>query len=425
MPFDWFTNFRPSKPGVVRTTICHEGWYYLLVLAFVVTGSVLREINLLVVMAGMMLGPLLINWRHVVLGMRGVTARRKLPAALTAGELIEVRLHVRKAAEANRRKPRVTTALVLEDRIEKLDDDAEAAYPKALIWKLPPGEAHTSYRVRLAARGRYRFGPLVASTRFPIGLIRRSLGVDGTQEVVVFPRTGHLTPRWRQVLQTSFRGELLSQVRPGGAQGEFHRLREWRSGDSLRWIHWRTTARRGMPIVREFEMPGEPNYALLLDLVPSQEIAHIKSDVIERAVSFAATLISELCREGGSRWLTLACDTLAGQSQSGPTSRHLLREMLEALAAVQPHRDDRFPALLQDTLDRLQLDTQVILITARGANLAEQVAQLAAGGGPRQRRLAEGALIIDVTSAQFGELFRMHPPAKTAADVDVAEVAAP
>ncbi len=48
-----------------KTTVCLETWYYLVVMGFILAGAMLREINLLIVLFGMMVGPLLYNWRAV------------------------------------------------------------------------------------------------------------------------------------------------------------------------------------------------------------------------------------------------------------------------------------------------------------------------------------------------------------------------
>ena len=49
------------------TRLCPEGWYFLFVVTFIIGGAVLGQVNLLVVLAGLMVGPLLFNWRLVQL----------------------------------------------------------------------------------------------------------------------------------------------------------------------------------------------------------------------------------------------------------------------------------------------------------------------------------------------------------------------
>lgn len=74
-------------------TICREGFYYLFVLAFIVGGAALRNVNLLFLLAGLMIGPLLLNWRTVVLALRQLDVERRLPKQVFAGQpfVVEVR----------------------------------------------------------------------------------------------------------------------------------------------------------------------------------------------------------------------------------------------------------------------------------------------------------------------------------------------
>jgi hypothetical protein len=73
-------------------SICREGLYYFFVLAFIVGGATLREKNLLFILAGMMLGPLLFNWRIVVLSLRRFDVQRRLPPFAFAGQPLRVEI---------------------------------------------------------------------------------------------------------------------------------------------------------------------------------------------------------------------------------------------------------------------------------------------------------------------------------------------
>ena len=73
-----------------QTTICREGWYYLLILAVVFGGAMFKEVNLLLILAGMLLGPLLLNWQAVGTNLRGLRIERKLPPGLSAGDRLSV-----------------------------------------------------------------------------------------------------------------------------------------------------------------------------------------------------------------------------------------------------------------------------------------------------------------------------------------------
>ena len=74
--------------------LTREGWYYVLVLGFIIGGAILREVNLLVLLAGMMLGPLLFSWRWVATTIGGLSCERHLPRTTSAGEPLVVELEI-------------------------------------------------------------------------------------------------------------------------------------------------------------------------------------------------------------------------------------------------------------------------------------------------------------------------------------------
>ena len=78
---------------------------------------------------------------------------------------------------------------------------------------------------------------------------------------------------------------------PTRASGDFFGVREWQAGDSVRWIHWRGTARHGQLMVRQFEKHRRRDIVLLLDLwQPSQpDEEHLEN--VELAVCFAAMVV--------------------------------------------------------------------------------------------------------------------------------------
>jgi uncharacterized protein (DUF58 family) len=172
--------------GKQRLTICLEGLYYIVVLSFIVGGAILREINLLYVLAGMMIGPLIYNGRMVTLMLRRVSIRRRLPIGVCAGDLLVVEFE----ATGNAKRGG-SSAIIVSDRIERVEDDREVDFGRAEVFfpVVDAGETRVqSYQGRLTQRGRYRFGPFHVSTRFPLGLVRRSMTVDQIDSLVVCPR---------------------------------------------------------------------------------------------------------------------------------------------------------------------------------------------------------------------------------------------
>src|SRR5436190_14649316 len=143
-----------------RAWLTREGWYYLAVLVFIIGGAVLRSVNLLVILAGTMIAPLLFNWRLAMASLTGLVIIRRLPTQILAGEPLTVEIHVQ-----NKRWWMSTWLLRVEDWIEGQGTgdrgQARAVRAETTIAHVPAGgQAVGTYRITLHRRGRYRFGPL-------------------------------------------------------------------------------------------------------------------------------------------------------------------------------------------------------------------------------------------------------------------------
>src|SRR3989304_5035100 len=165
-----------------RTKICPEGWYYLLVTAVVFIGAMVKEVNLLLLLAGMMLGLLLFQLQALFVFLRGLTVQRKAPQAVCAGDLLAVSLRLN-----NTRKRFGSWAITVEEQIQREPNtphlhnhhnhNHDKAISAAVFFPYVPvgGERSGTYRGRLIERGRYRLGPVRVSTRFPFGLFDRQI----------------------------------------------------------------------------------------------------------------------------------------------------------------------------------------------------------------------------------------------------------
>ena len=212
----------------------------------------------------MLAGPLLLSHHLAKHTLRGLVIQRRLPRAVCAGDLLVVHLAV-----VNSRRRIGCWILALEDTVRRLGngrgkrngliDGPTVIFPYIAARQTANGD----YRGRLTQRGRYRLGPMRASTRFPFGLFRYSFACGTSATLTVLPRLGRLTQQWRALRHESFAGRR--EHRPG-IEGDFYGLRPWQRGDSRRWIHWRTSARSGEVMVRQFKQPHSRDAAIVLDL---------------------------------------------------------------------------------------------------------------------------------------------------------------
>lgn len=127
---------------------------------------------------------------------------------------------------------------------------------------------------RVHAIGHLRRGPLGASgwsidTGDPLGFFHGSRPHLDTVVALVLPRFTSLASR-----RESRELEASVAAPRAGSGHEIFGIREYRPGDSLRRIHWRSSARHGELVVREYEPPGMQTLAIFLDPAPAtREIA--------------------------------------------------------------------------------------------------------------------------------------------------------
>lgn len=380
-----------------RTRLAGVGWAYLGVMATVLAAALIRDINLLLVLFCVLAGLLLLNWRFVAVTLRGVVPTRIAPARVTAGQPFDVTL------ELSNSKRGGCWMLELADELwaSDLGTGAGNRPSSVLIPEVAAQQAQrVSYRTTLSRRGRYRFSRLRVRTEFPLGLVVRSLEFELPQELLVLPRIGRLGPVWQRHQRETWVGSRDSGREQGVLDGDFHGMRPWRAGDSQRWIHWRTTARRGELMVRQFEQQRSQDLAILLHLPERIRT----SDAVEGAVSLAATLVVDACRRGAGR-LVFGVSGQPFPVARGTASGPLLDHVLESLALAQGAALDEFARMIHAALERIERQTRLVLISAERVDWSLLLAEVRTGRRQAMAALSE-VLTIDATRGDFAEFFQ-------------------
>lgn len=337
--------------------------------------------------------------------------RRKIPQGVCAGDLLVANLSL-----TNTRRRRGSWAVVVEDQVQRETTPGrdnrsreEPIDPGVFFPYVPAGQSRkAAYRGRLPRRGRYRLGPLRLSTRFPFGLLRRTITVGQTDTLTVFPHLGRLTRRWATRHHESFAGTHRRERRHG-FEGDFYGVREWRPGDSRRWIHGRSSARAGKPVVRQFEQPRNRDVAVLVDLWQPENPTPEHLENVELAVSFAATVVADLCRRGGSN-LHLVTTGTPPQCAGGPTSAALLKDMMAQLAVAEAHSEaqseDRLVELLRRGLGEIEPGTEIILASTRPVDLSDGSRFASLWADPARRALVRQIRCIDTSADELARYFQ-------------------
>jgi Uncharacterized conserved protein (some members contain a von Willebrand factor type A (vWA) domain) len=316
--------FRPPR----RFRLTREGKWFIgatLVLGF---AAINGGINLLFLIFGMLLCLLLANGVLSEASMRRLVVTRRLPAAIHAGTPFLVGIAVRNA------KKRIPTfSLEVEDMVATKPVDRRCFY-----LKVPAGrEQETAYRRTLPRRGIHRLSGLRLSTRFPFGLLRRSIDLDVPAELLVYPALVSVTDA---VLSSGLAELNDRQSTTRTRRGEFESLREFRTGDDPRDIHWRTSARRGRRFVRQFEgNTGRLVVVALDDAQPKQPAPGADPAApFEAAVSLAASAALVLLRQGYQVGLVTGSGFVAPGAGNTQAS-HILRSL--ALVEMRPAADEK------------------------------------------------------------------------------------
>lgn len=344
------------------TSIPLEGWIYLGIMVVLFTGAMLTKQNTLLLVFAFMAGPFVINGWMTFGMLQSARIQRNAPKRAMEGEMFSVEL-----ALSNTRPLFAIWMMAARDEIENLHETLEAT---VLFSRVSPRSSQSGqYQLRLARRGRYRMGPLRISSRFPLGLVERSRVLPAAGEILIYPRIGRISPQWRQRLIGAT--ELVSRIQPhqGVFHDDFHRLREFRPGDNPRAIHWRSTARRGELILREFHQNREHRLAIVLDLFAPPGAKRVGNDTVEFALSFVASLLVERGRECRDGYLSLAASGDQVFHWEGQATSSSLEALFDGLAVLQAGPAAEIATTLNHTLLHCSTSTQILVVTTRESSL--------------------------------------------------------
>ena len=339
------------------------GWLFLAVSVLLGLAAVRSQAPLMFILFGGMMGALHIS---AILARRMLSAaqvRREAPSRVWQHQTVHIGYFLR-----NTRKRRPCLALGLS---QLLPDGIEST--SGFCAHLPAGGSfRAGARFTARRRGRFVLRAVRLNTFFPFGLIEATRKFEEEFPVVVWPARGKL--KRRLLRHGAVESSSLAPSRASGGQDEFFGLHEYRDGDNPRWIHWRRSAGRAAPVVREMSRPLPEILWVILDTCQSDPSGAAESRR-EQAIRFAATLIDYAFSRQYKVGLALAYGS-GPRVLSAEAGRGHRRALLDALADIDSNTSWR----LSDTagpLRRGQLaEAQVVVVTDGAADQAETLLRI-------------------------------------------------
>ncbi|UCR90386.1 DUF58 domain-containing protein [Mycetocola spongiae] len=164
----------------------------------------------------------------------------------------------------------------------------------------PRAERRIPVPLRAPRRGVIPVGPVTVSRRDPIGLFRRAVTWNQRHLLHVHPAIAAL-PQNSAGMVRDLEGQ--SSRRLTDSDLSFHAVRAYVRGDSFRHVHWRSTAKTGALMVRQYEESQLSRVAVLFDAVRAE---YASDEEFELAVSAAASLSVQAVRNGRDRYIASA-----------------------------------------------------------------------------------------------------------------------
>jgi uncharacterized protein (DUF58 family) len=219
----------------------------------------------------------------------------------------------------------------------------------------PRSETTTSVELIPMRRGKIRFQALTLAGVDLLGLLRTFHHLKLEQSVMVLPKRYSIPPFELPGNQQYQQGGV-SMASSVGESEEFVSLRDYQPGDPLRKIHWRSWAKTGHPVVREYQDEYFVRYALILDTFAGEEA----EERFEEAVSVAASLVCTIDNQDSLIDLMFvgakAFQFTAGRGLGSP------EKLLEVLASVELHPEQQFESLQRLLLAHLPSVTSCFCI---------------------------------------------------------------
>lgn len=315
-----------------------------------------------------MIATLLATRLQARLAVRKLRLERIAPASVQVGETVTVEITVWSEV----RIPRPLISVIDNLPLRMRPRDLTPSLPIAPAYD---GPIQTQYRFRASRRGKFRWSGVTVEGTDALGLITvRQHYETSVAEIVVLPR-----PIPVSVELPSAAGWGISEAVSGKARGagiEPWGIRQYHYGDSLRHVHWRSTARRGQLLVKEFEAGSQAAAAFIFQRTQGTDIQSGELSSLDLMCGHVAYLAEAFARQGAK----VILPGLDGRvSHHSPAER--AEEVLQALALLQADETEAVSTTLIESLASMTLGSVIfVLVSVPDPSLPDAIVRAQGSG---------------------------------------------
>lgn len=219
---------------------------------------------------------------------------------------------------------------------------------------LEPGAPHEElFAVPTSKRAVIPAGPARSVRGDQLGILRRTVKWTGVIDLFVHPRTVRLQPSAAGLLR-DLEGVTTTKITDHDLA--FHALRPYEPGDDRRHIHWKTSARTGTLMVRQFEETRRSQLTVIHTL---DRAGYADEEEFELAISVFASIVQQVLREDLD---------IGAVNETGIIPTRSIVSMLDATSRFEPvaREHDSLRAYVVDATRPLPPPTVVLLIGGSG-----------------------------------------------------------
>lgn len=321
-----------------------------------------RGLALLYGIFALILGVLCLSYIYPTLFLRNISIKRKQKTVVKAGQKLKLEYTVK----ANRQ-------ILYMELCEQLPFNFSEP---SFHYFLPVVTADYQFEVSVACelRGQFKLNDLSLESSYPFGIYSRRKAIETDDAfVMVLPKTFPIH-QFTFALNSRQGREGDIQSSKSGFYNEFSGLREYRYGDSLKHIHWGSTARHQELMIKEYESYDRPTMLIVLDQHKASDVGELPETSFEYVIQITASIIEYAMENQIGVYVY-------GKGQH-ETRIHVMpgalgsREFLEKLAIAKADGDTDYNKVLAQALSEFENVNTVMTMTNRSAKISDKISSM-------------------------------------------------